>query len=395
MMNRKNVLLASDSYLPVMDGVTNVVKNYLMWLNRNYYNAYLATPSAPSYNDNEEYNVLRYMSVPFKMRDPYKFGLNMIDLKFWYQLNKIPFELIHVHSPFSSANIGLTISKRDKVPLIATFHSKYYDDFKQFFKLDFIAQLCTDMIVNFYNKVDQVWTVNESTADTMRSYGYKGNIEIVPNGIDTKSSKLVSLKAQKIKERYNLNSKEPVFLYIGQHTWQKNLKMLIESLHYLKDINFKMFFAGEGYAKEKIIEYAQELGIIDKLIFLGKVTDRDYITALYEVSDLFLFPSLYDTASIVVREAASMKVPSVLIKDANAAEGIYDNENGFLTANKPFEYSCKIREILNNKEQLKSVAYNAKMTLVKNWEEIIDDVYGRYNELIMHKQKSSVYILSR
>ena len=60
----------------------------------------------------------------------------------------------------------------------------------------------------------------------------------------------------------------------------------------------------------------------------------------------FLFPSLYDNAPLVIREAAALGTPSVLIRDSTASEIISDSVNGFLSPNSTEAYSNRIREIL-------------------------------------------------
>ena len=65
-------------------------------------------------------------------------------------------------------------------------------------------------------------------------------------------------------------------------------------------------------------------------------------------ADLFLFPSMYDNAPLVVREAAMMGTPSVILKGSTASEVIVDGVNGFLADQTPdsyadtgHEYPCK------------------------------------------------------
>lgn len=60
------------------------------------------------------------------------------------------------------------------------------------------------------------------------------------------------------------------------------------------------------------------------MLFLGPVYDRDVIRAWYCRSDLFLFPSEFDTNGLVVREAAACGLGSVLVEGSCAAEGIVD-----------------------------------------------------------------------
>ena len=74
------------------------------------------------------------------------------------------------------------------------------------------------------------------------------------------------------------------------------------------------------------------LGIADKVTFAGRVTDRERLKQYYAAADLFLFPSLYDTDGLVVREAAALDTPSVMLKEASASGMLTDGETGFKIA---------------------------------------------------------------
>lgn len=50
----------NEAFTPIMDGVTNVVRNYAYWLNKKYGVSYVITPHFPKYTDREEYEVIRY-----------------------------------------------------------------------------------------------------------------------------------------------------------------------------------------------------------------------------------------------------------------------------------------------------------------------------------------------
>ena len=174
----------SESFPPIMDGVGNVVKNYAYWLNRKYGSCYVVAPSFPKHVDKEDYEVLRYNSIGVVTRPPYRTGIPTWDGIFMRKIKNIPFDVVHTHTPFSSGKIALDTARKRGVPVIASFHSKYYDDFLESFKLEGVARFGVLKVVEFYNSVDSVWTVNRSTADTLRDYGYKGNIEIVANGTE-------------------------------------------------------------------------------------------------------------------------------------------------------------------------------------------------------------------
>lgn len=177
---------------------------------------------------------------------------------------------------------------------------------------------------------------------------------------------------------------ETVLLFVGQHIWQKNTRMLVHSLYHLKNMStkFKMFFIGTGYAVDELKALVNELKLTEFVTFLGVVQDRELLKSVFSRSSLFLFPSVYDNAPIVVREAAAVGCPSLVIENSNASEGIKDNYNGFLSQNDEEAFAAKIKEILSDKNRLESVGHTAQRTLYKNWEQIVSEVKERYEDIL-------------
>ncbi|MGB4644564.1 MAG: glycosyltransferase [Dictyoglomaceae bacterium] len=374
----------NDSYPPVVDGVANVVRNYAYWLNRKHGECYVITPSYPGYKDTDDFDVIRYFSVPMILRPPYRIGIPFLDLSTVKKIEKIPFHIIHVHAPFSTGLLGLYIAKKHHIPIVATFHTKYYEDIKAATKSDLIAKLGVKLIVEFFNRVDEVWTVSNATAETLREYGFKKKIEVVPNGTDFIPPENKEVYRNKINELYHLREEETVLLYVGQLILQKNLDMLVRSLRILKDsgVSFKAIFVGTGKDEKYLKDLVCSLKLKEDVIFPGKILNREMLKAYYARADLFIFPSLYDTSALVLQEASALGCPSLVIEGATISDGIIDGYNGFLGKNDPENYALRIKELLNNKPLLERVGEEAKKTLYKPWENIVDEVAERYQEII-------------
>ena len=90
---------------------------------------------------------------------------------------------------------------------------------------------------------------------------------------------------------------------------------------------------GTGYAVREIRHKIGQLGLQDRVTMLGNIHDRERLKKIDAAADLFLFPSLYDNAPLVVREAAAMHTPALMLQEATAAEVIKPDVNGFLTPN--------------------------------------------------------------
>lgn len=374
----------NDSYKPVMDGVVNVVRNYAYWLNLKYGKSYIITPAFPQYADNEEFEVLRYFSTVLPKRSPYRLGIPQLDFFIRKRINLIPFDIVHAHCPFSSGQMALSLARRKGIPIVATFHSKYYEDFKEVLRLENLTRLVIKKVIGFYNSVDTVWTVNRATVNTLREYGFRGDVDVIPNGTDFDPVYDRDKMGAQIRKTLKLKEDEHLLLFVGQHIWQKNLKMLVKSLYILKSlgVRYHMVFTGRGYAERELKQICSEMGLGTEVTFMGQIMDRDLLRKLYAAAAIFLFPSMYDNSPLVVREAAAAGCPSLLIKGSNSAEDIEDGFNGFLTENDPAAYAYSVKEILTFPEKCKSAGENARKTLYRGWEQIADEVTEKYAELV-------------
>lgn len=109
----------------------------------------------------------------------------------------------------------------------------------------------------------------------------------------------------------------------------KGVGLIIDALALLKDIRFKMFFIGNGYACGEMKEKIEQYGLSDRIKLMGVLLDRSDIKRYYAAADLFLFPSMYDNAPLVLREAAAMHTPAILLNGATASEVIVDGGERF------------------------------------------------------------------
>jgi len=158
----------------------------------------------------------------------------------------------------------------------------------------------------------------------------------------------------------------------------------LETLGALSEMDFTAYFVGQGYAALQLELLSGRLGIAEKVRFTGVIHDRQLLMRYYAAADLFLFPSLYDNAPLVVREAAAMGTPSLLVEGSTAAEIICDGVNGFLTKNNKEAMAVKIRQIISNRQLLKDVGHIASKTVANSWEHIIGMVQQRYLHLMQN-----------
>ena len=86
---------------------------------------------------------------------------------------------------------------------------------------------------------------------------------------------------------------------------------------------------------------------------------------------------------MVVREAAVNETASVLVRGSCSAEGIEDGINGFLCEDSPEDIARAIREGLTHSVE---AGLEARRTIPKPWDEIMDDVILKYETLIERRR---------
>ena len=207
--------LFNDSFPPIMDGVALTTYNYAYWLHQNGHPVSVVTPFADGERLPEPFHVLRYPSFPVPNRKPYRWGVPYLRTPSVSQIYNTPFDIVHGHSPFSSGRLAMSIAKKRDIPFVMSFHSKFKDDFIRSVKSSIIADLMIRRIMEVFDAADEVWISQKAVEEVIRSYGYKGKIEVVEVGNDFASiSNFDELRAKKRSE-LGLNEDTPLFLFVG------------------------------------------------------------------------------------------------------------------------------------------------------------------------------------
>jgi 1,2-diacylglycerol 3-alpha-glucosyltransferase len=384
----------SDSYFPIMDGVGMTAHNYAYWLNEKYGKSMLIAPKVKDYKDNVDYKVHRFKSVLLPGMNPYRVGLPLIDVTFKKKMKRMKFDLLHAHCPFISGQIAVKLAAKLNIPLVATFHTKYRDDFKKVINNDLFVDFLVKFTLDFYNAADLVLVPNNATGQTLREYGYNGSYEVMPNGTDMlipEKSKLLKYRRKGL-DRIDAGSNDFVMLFVGQHRWEKNVRLIIDTLKQLtsEGKSYKMVFVGEGYAAVEMSRLVRQYKIQDRVVFSGVVTDRRELQNIYAASDLLVFPSVYDNSPLVLQEAAAFDVPSIVVRNSSSSEGILDGVNGFLVENEVGSLAGRISELMKHPNAIKKGGEGARKSIYHPWENIVDNVCQRYVELIREHQPAVI-----
>ena len=374
-----------DSYYPLVDGVILAVNNYAELMNRKSYSCVVCPRYYQSFDDSSlGYEVFRTGSLRMPITE-YALPMPKLDSKIKTLLQNRYLDIFHAHSPFTEGTFASAYAKKLGIPCVATFHSKYYDDVINITGSKTLAKIVTAKIVRFYNTVDSVWTVSDGAADVLRSYGYHGDITIVKNGTTYTMPEDPDALRKKAAETFMVPTDKKILLYVGQQRWHKNLKLVLDTFRLLcdRDSDYRLLMIGDGYDEKAIKEYADSLRFPEGYVrFLGRINDRSLLSGMYLLSDLFFFPSMYDTSGLVVREAASLGVPTLFTDGSTASEAIIKDVSGFTADENKVSMFREILRIISTPGLLKKVGDGARKEIATTWEEIVPDVMDKYAQVI-------------
>lgn len=241
-------------------------------------------------------------------------------------------------------------------------------------------------ILDFYNACDAVWIPQSSVEETVREYGFKGKVEVVENGNDLAYIPREGLPQFKAEARLarGIGDDKMVLLFVGQHIWEKGIGVVLDAVELLKakGLPLHVDFVGDGYARGQLMERVKTKELENEVHVHGVITDRDKLARIYASADLFLFPSFYDNAPIVVREAAAMATPAVLPSGCTAAEVIADGHNGFLCERTAQSYAAVVEHLVSERSEILNAGLRARDTLARSWEDVMAEVMARYQDII-------------
>lgn len=384
MKDKLKVGLGSDAFPPTTDGISNVVQNYAHQISRGLGEPVIITPKNPNQQDYKyDYEIFRYKSWWLPSKEGYSIGWPFKD-ELHQAIINMNFDILHSHAPLATSYYFRRVVEKKKIPVVLTYHTKYEYDIDRRVPTKPAKDFAYHFLLNNINAADEVWVTSNGTVDSLRKLGYEGDYILMPNGCDMPVVTATENEIKELKQKLNIAQNVPVFIYSGRMIWYKNIRLILDACAKLKrdGKEFKLIMLGFGADENAIKRYINKLGLWNNVIWTGKIIDRKTIQEYYIVSDILLFPSVFDTNGLVVREAASAATPSLLVRGSCAAEGITDGETGFLCMESAHSIASTLEKIADNKELIKKVGGNAQSDIYISWEDAVKKAYDRYHIVI-------------
>ena len=278
------------------------------------------------------------------------------------------FEIVHCHD-WLTFPAGIKIKEKFKIPLVITFHSLEYDRCAETMPWEIPLHTELEGIKN----ADIIIANSRYTKERLISK-YNAppeKIRVIYNGINAEEFKVAREDGRKI------------VLYFGRLTLHKGVDYFLEAakkvLNFLPEARF--IVAGSGEQLPNLIEKAIRLGIADKVIFTGWVSDEE-VKKLYALADVYVLPSISEPFGITILEALASGTPTIVSKNS----GVREISNHILTVDfwDVDEMVNKIVALLRYPAIKREMVRNAYRDLEKlSWDRVARETIKVYREAIL------------
>lgn len=384
-MRKIKVGMFMDSWYPDLNGVILVMENLIKSM-KDYAEVTLVVPKTGSEDEDKNYpfKIIRVDSIPLVTTN-YKLG--MVDLKYFkYKklFEDVDFDIIHIHSPFALGRLGIRVAKEKNIPVIATMHVRWEFEFKKYLKSNILAQMCIKHLIKSYKRCYSCIALNNALINVYKDYGYNGRVTIIRNGTDLELIKNKNKSDERVNNLLQINKNEIVLLFVGRIISIKNIFFILDVLRKLDEMNFsyKMVYVGDGPDYDNLSKKIKEYHMEDRIIMTGKILDRELLKSIYSRADLFLFPSIFDSSSLVQIEAASQETPTIFVEGSVTSDTVDDNINGFKEKEDIELFAKRIVSVINDKKLYNKVKNAARKDLAMSWKEIAKETYDYYIKTI-------------
>lgn len=356
----------TDTYFPQINGVSYTVYLWKRELQRSGNSVRVLYPRG-NYEPMEDEIEVNSLNFPFY--ENYRLALPFRVTK---RVSKI--DIVHIHTPFIMGASGAYLSKRRRIPRVATYHTPL-EDYLRYMPLGDFFMHTLIPFYRFWEKrlLNGCWIVTAPSSiakEELRRKGVRRPIEIIGNGVDLEFFRPTK---PTFKEKFNA---ECVIGYCGRHGYEKNLEDLIRIAD---KFDGEILIAGDGPAR---LYYQKMARHKDNVKFLGYL-DRKLLPEFYSSLDVFVFPSTVETQGIVALEANACGVPAVGADARALRETIKNGVSGYLY--RPGDVSDlhdKIQKVMDEKKRLrkKCLEYARANSLEQSVKKIVS-VYNRAIEM--------------
>jgi glycosyltransferase involved in cell wall biosynthesis len=186
------------------------------------------------------------------------------------------------------------------------------------------------------------------------------------------------------RSRWGISGDEPLLGCVGVLLPDKGQEWLIRALaEFHKEFpGAKLLLAGDGPCRPKLESLAQELGLVDAVLFPGFVKD---VESVYAALDIFLLPSFFEALNNSLLAAMAYEIPSIAFNKGALGEVIENGKSGLLVSGPEIAEICDaLKRILQDQEYAASIGKEGRKRVEQNFsaEHMVEGMIRVYAEAL-------------
>lgn len=306
-----------------------------------------------------------------------------------FQLKKLiaknNYDIIYCHTPVGGVISRLAVALlRGKKPQVAYFaHGLHF--FKGAPLLNWLLYYPIEKLMSYFTNL--FITINPEDYNLVRKhFNQKMKVALI-NGIGVDFNRLKIDNREAIRQEYRTQLNIPqdaiALIYVAEVSKNKNQEMLIrlvENMNKQSNHNVYLLLAGSLNENGAYIKLANQLGIKDKIRFLGWRKD---IAQLMNTADICVASSIREGFGINLIEAQYCHLPIVAVSNRGHNTIIKDGENGFLVPLNDYHAMQEKVELLINDKNLYHKMANINVEKYQS-SNIIKELYHLLSDLKTH-----------
>jgi N-acetyl-alpha-D-glucosaminyl L-malate synthase BshA len=211
------------------------------------------------------------------------------------------------------------------------------------------------------------------------------NIRVIPNFVDPT---IYRTGRDDCHARALAPHGEKIVMHISNFRKVKRVEDVVRIFAGIRaDLSSRLIFIGDGPERASATELADDLGVIDDVVFLGKL---ESVAPLLACADLFLLPSAQESFGLVALEAMASGVPVIGTGGSGLAEVVDDGETGFLHPVGDVEaMAASGRRLLRDRQLWARLSRNARAVAVERFSaDLVVPMYERFYEEVLAEPAS-------
>jgi len=321
----------ADSFYPTIDGAVIAMENQSKGLEARGHEVVVMAPDTDKRPETSR--TVHYLpSMEFRSYKGYRIVVSASDMLEKLRREKV--DVLHCHGLASMAILSLTAARVLKIPHLLTFHTmaneavRYYSPIP--IRQDMIEPMVWLYLRNMLRRPEVVIAPSQPIKDELMDNGVRMQAcEVIPTGVDCKRFTPENYDKD-LLARYGLEGKR-VLLHVGRLSMEKRLDTVLEAMAGLsrEEPDLRLLVAGSGPASEHYKALAKSLGVSDRVVFAGFMSD-DELAKAYASVEMLVIASTFETQGLVVLEALASGTPVAGIRYRAIPEFVKEGKNGCL-----------------------------------------------------------------